>query len=72
LQLLVQRWCVEHGFELVELNPETESDEEEEMALPGLAPTTGIQRVMQALQSHLWPNMQMKGQSLVRSNFYLP
>jgi hypothetical protein len=57
----VQRWCVENGFELVELNPEIESDEEEEMALPGLAPTTGIKRVMQALQSHLWPNMQMKG-----------
>jgi len=52
---------VENRFELVELNPDDDSEDEEDMALPGLAVTTGIKRVMQALKSHLWPNMQMKG-----------
>ncbi|XP_059477788.1 alpha- and gamma-adaptin-binding protein p34-like [Neocloeon triangulifer] len=57
-KLEVQRWCVENHFELVELNPDNEEEEEED--LPGLAVTTGIKRVLQAFESHLWPNMQMK------------
>ncbi|KAF4530762.1 hypothetical protein B566_EDAN007984 [Ephemera danica] len=64
----VQRWCVENKFELVELNPETSSDDEEEdETMPGLAVTTGVHRIVQALHAHLWPNMIMKDSLLLGS-----
>jgi len=54
----VQEWCVEQGFELVELNPELDPEWEEEQ---DFIETTGIKRVVQALHAHLWPNLHMKG-----------
>jgi hypothetical protein len=55
----VQEWCVEHGFELVELNPELDPEWEEEQ---DFIETTGIKRVVQAMHAHLWPNLRMKGE----------
>jgi hypothetical protein len=54
----VQEWCVEQGFELVELNPELDLEWEEEQ---DFIETTGIKRVVQALHAHVWPNLHMKG-----------
>jgi hypothetical protein len=56
--VLVQEWCVEQGFELVELNPELDPEWEEEQ---DFIETTGIKRVVQAMHAHLWPNLHMKG-----------
>ncbi|GLH07862.1 Alpha-and gamma-adaptin-binding protein p34 [Gryllus bimaculatus] len=53
-----QEWCVEQGFELVELNPELDPEWEEEQ---DFIETTGIKRVVQAMHAHLWPNLHMKG-----------
>lgn len=53
-----QTWCVQNGFELVELNPETECDSDVEDDFPE---SVGIKRVIQALGAHLWPNMVLKG-----------
>lgn len=57
-RVTVQEWCVEQGFELVELNPELDPEWEEEQ---DFIETTGIKRVVQAMHAHLWPNLRMKG-----------
>ncbi|XP_069682461.1 alpha- and gamma-adaptin-binding protein p34-like [Periplaneta americana] len=57
-RVAVQEWCVEQGFELVELNPELDPEWEEEQ---DFIETTGIKRVVQAMHAHLWPNLRMKG-----------
>jgi len=57
-RVAVQEWCVEQGFELVELNPELDPEWEEEQ---DFIETTGIKRVVQAMHAHLWPNLHMKG-----------
>nr|CAD7460226.1 unnamed protein product [Timema tahoe] len=53
-----QEWCVDQGFELVELDPELDAEWEAEQ---DFLETTGIKRVVQAMHSHLWPNLRMKG-----------
>lgn len=63
----IQRWCLKNGFELVELNPHVELDNDSE---DDFMETTGIQRIIQALQAHLWPNLEMKEQpGLASSKF---
>nr|CAD7414459.1 unnamed protein product [Timema poppensis] len=57
-KVAAQEWCVDQGFELVELNPELDAEWEAEQ---DFLETTGIQRVVQAVHSHLWPNLRMKG-----------
>uniref|UniRef100_A0A1B6MUC4 Alpha-and gamma-adaptin-binding protein p34 n=1 Tax=Graphocephala atropunctata TaxID=36148 RepID=A0A1B6MUC4_9HEMI len=52
-----QEWCVKQGYELVELNPELDEEWEAEQ---DFIETTGIKRVVQALQAHVWPNLTMK------------
>ncbi|KAJ9584212.1 hypothetical protein L9F63_021447, partial [Diploptera punctata] len=56
-RVTVQEWCVEQGFELVEINPELDPEWEEEQ---DFIETTGIKRVVQAMHAHLWPNLRMK------------
>lgn len=57
-RVTVQEWCVEQGFELVELNPDLDPEWEAEQ---DFLETTGVKRVIQALHAHLWPNLRMKG-----------
>nr|CAD7263171.1 unnamed protein product [Timema shepardi]CAD7574189.1 unnamed protein product [Timema californicum] len=57
-KVAAQEWCVDQGFELVELDPELDAEWEAEQ---DFIETTGIQRVVQAVHSHLWPNLRMKG-----------
>ncbi|KAK3607905.1 hypothetical protein CHS0354_036731 [Potamilus streckersoni] len=54
-RLTVQEWCIDNDFELVELAPEEDSDENDDFP-----ETTGIKRIIQALHAHTWSNLTMK------------
>ncbi|CAG0881534.1 unnamed protein product [Darwinula stevensoni] len=59
---IAQEWCIRNGFELVELDPAPSADNDEvEDAEEGLFQgSCGIPRIFQALNAHIWPNLQMK------------
>ncbi|XP_078097363.1 alpha- and gamma-adaptin-binding protein p34 isoform X1 [Mustelus asterias] len=50
-----QKWCIKYGFELVELNPEEVPDEEDDFP-----ESTGVTRIIQALNANVWSNVEMK------------
>ncbi|XP_028679431.1 alpha- and gamma-adaptin-binding protein p34 [Erpetoichthys calabaricus] len=50
-----QEWCIAHGFELVELEPEVLPDEDDDFP-----ESTGVKRIVQALNANVWSNMEMK------------
>ncbi|XP_075063687.1 alpha- and gamma-adaptin-binding protein p34 [Mixophyes fleayi] len=52
-----QEWCIQHGFELVELNPEELPDEDDDFP-----ESTGVTRVIQALNANVWSNVEMKSE----------
>ncbi|KAI4463891.1 alpha- and gamma-adaptin-binding protein p34 [Holotrichia oblita] len=53
----VKEWCRKRGYEFVVLHStEMESDDEEEI----IKEKKGIDRVIEALQTCIWPNLQMK------------
>lgn len=50
-------WCHENGFEVVSLkNEEEEEDQEDER----FRDKTGVDRILEALESHMWTNMEYK------------
>ncbi|KFQ30907.1 Alpha- and gamma-adaptin-binding protein p34, partial [Mesitornis unicolor] len=49
-----QEWCIKHGFELVELNPEELPDEDDDFP-----ESTGVKRIVQALNANVWSNVVM-------------
>ncbi|XP_030915583.1 alpha- and gamma-adaptin-binding protein p34 isoform X2 [Geospiza fortis] len=51
-----QEWCIKHGFELVELSPEELPDEDDDFP-----ESTGVKRIVQALNANVWSNVVMKG-----------
>lgn len=51
-----QEWCVNKGFELVELEPIIDEDDVDD----DFPETTGVKRIIQALNAHVWPNLVMK------------
>lgn len=59
-------WCLENGFELVELEPEVEEQQEDE---DDFQETVGMKRIVQALHAHTWPNLEMKDESTFRSPY---
>ncbi|KAK6179780.1 hypothetical protein SNE40_012062 [Patella caerulea] len=63
-RIATQKWCIEHEFEMVELEPEETSDSEDDFA-----ETTGIKRIIQALHAHTWPNLCMKENPDVQSPY---
>ncbi|XP_054859007.1 alpha- and gamma-adaptin-binding protein p34 isoform X2 [Eublepharis macularius] len=50
-----QEWCIKHSFELVELNPEEVPDEDDDFP-----ESTGVKRIIQALNANVWSNVVMK------------
>nr|XP_020665678.1 alpha- and gamma-adaptin-binding protein p34 [Pogona vitticeps] len=50
-----QEWCIKHSFELVELNPEELPDEDDDFP-----ESTGVKRIIQALNANVWSNVAMK------------
>ncbi|XP_020781143.1 alpha- and gamma-adaptin-binding protein p34 [Boleophthalmus pectinirostris] len=50
-----QQWCLAHSFELIELNPEDLPDEEDDFP-----ESTGVKRIVQALNANVWSNVEMK------------
>lgn len=55
---MVLEWCVGKGFELVELEPII--DEDSSNVEDDFPETTGVNRIIQALNAHVWPNLVMK------------
>ncbi|XP_075714447.1 alpha- and gamma-adaptin-binding protein p34 [Rhinoderma darwinii] len=52
-----QEWCIQHGFELVELHPEELPDEDDDFP-----ESTGVTRIIQALNANVWSNVEMKSE----------
>ncbi|MEE6503550.1 hypothetical protein FKM82_004854 [Ascaphus truei] len=52
-----QEWCIQHGFELVELSPEELPDEDDDFP-----ESTGVTRIVQALNANVWSNVEMKSE----------
>uniref|UniRef100_A0A7N9DDV5 Alpha- and gamma-adaptin-binding protein p34 n=8 Tax=Cercopithecinae TaxID=9528 RepID=A0A7N9DDV5_MACFA len=50
-----QEWCIRHGFELVELSPEELPEEDDDFP-----ESTGVKRIVQALNANVWSNVVMK------------
>uniref|UniRef100_A0A8C6LD96 Alpha and gamma adaptin binding protein n=1 Tax=Nothobranchius furzeri TaxID=105023 RepID=A0A8C6LD96_NOTFU len=50
-----QQWCLAHAFELVELNPQELPDEDDDFP-----ESTGVKRVVQALNANVWSSVEMK------------
>nr|XP_057931518.1 alpha- and gamma-adaptin-binding protein p34 isoform X2 [Doryrhamphus excisus]XP_057931519.1 alpha- and gamma-adaptin-binding protein p34 isoform X2 [Doryrhamphus excisus] len=50
-----QQWCLRHGFELVELNPQELPDEDDDFP-----ESTGVKRIVQALNANVWSTVEMK------------
>ncbi|CAH1389638.1 unnamed protein product [Nezara viridula] len=57
-KLQVQEFCLKEEFELVELDPVTDVDDECDS--DDFPEATGIKRVCQALEAHIWPNLILK------------
>lgn len=51
-------WCIKKGFELIELYPlnKIKTDKSEQI----IQEKTGVERIIEALQVHMWPNLVMK------------
>ncbi|ORX86633.1 hypothetical protein K493DRAFT_319762 [Basidiobolus meristosporus CBS 931.73] len=47
----IDDWCLEHGFEYIDMDEEAENE------------TTGVHRIVEALESHRWDGMIMNGES---------
>ncbi|KAL4613395.1 alpha- and gamma-adaptin-binding protein p34 isoform X2 [Arapaima gigas] len=50
-----QQWCLAHAFELVELSPEEMPDEDDDFP-----ESTGVKRIVQALNANVWSSVEMK------------
>ncbi|KAM6426433.1 alpha- and gamma-adaptin-binding protein p34 [Liasis olivaceus] len=53
-----QEWCIKHSFELVEFNPEELPDEDDDFP-----ESTGVKRIIQALNANVWSNVVMKNEA---------
>ncbi|XP_044255824.1 alpha- and gamma-adaptin-binding protein p34-like [Tribolium madens] len=50
-------WCLKHGFELIELYPGSQICDQDI-----IEEKIGVERVIEALQTHTWTNLNMKNQ----------
>jgi len=49
-------WCLKRGYEFIELYPKLEDVEDEQDIIPE---KVGVDRVIEALHAHVWPNLVM-------------
>ena len=56
-RLEIQKLCIDNGFELVELNPEIEEEDEEDLE-DDFKETLSFPRIYQALEANVWPHLQ--------------
>ncbi|KAF3423600.1 hypothetical protein E2986_03950 [Frieseomelitta varia] len=57
--VLMIKWCLQNKFELIELNrPDVDASEADSENNK-----YGIERIIEALHAHMWPNMILKGKS---------
>lgn len=63
---LVQKWCIQNDFELVELSPQKQDDGADD---DDFHETTGIKRIIQALHAHTWSNLVMKDNPSIHSPY---
>ncbi|KAM4678278.1 alpha- and gamma-adaptin-binding protein p34-like [Discoglossus pictus] len=61
-----QEWCIQHDFELVELNPEELPDEDDDFTK-----STGVARIVQVLNANMWSNLEMKEEQIFRTYSWL-
>ncbi len=57
---VIQKWCIDNEFELIELNPIIEEEDEDE-SVDDFKESNGILRITQSLQAYNWPFMTLKG-----------
>jgi hypothetical protein len=60
-RIQIQTWCIDNGFEFVELNPTAEEVDDE--VEDDFHESNSYLRIRQALQAHPWPNLTLKGMS---------
>ncbi|CAH0561003.1 unnamed protein product [Brassicogethes aeneus] len=51
------RWCLKQDFELIELYPTIDKSEQEEEIIKE---KFGVDRIKEALETHVWPNLKLK------------
>ncbi|XP_017780288.1 PREDICTED: alpha- and gamma-adaptin-binding protein p34-like [Nicrophorus vespilloides] len=50
-------WCLKRGFEFIEIFPAVEADQEEQDLIEE---KIGVDRIIEALETHIWSNLVMK------------
>lgn len=60
-RIQIQNWCIENGFEFVELNPVAEEMDED--VEDDFHESNSYLRIRQALHAHPWPVLRLKGPS---------
>nr|XP_022921027.1 alpha- and gamma-adaptin-binding protein p34-like [Onthophagus taurus] len=55
-------WCLRYGYELIELYPNNEDNLEQNDEI--IKEKVGVERIVEALQSHIWPNLVMKSKEI--------
>ncbi|GFR19280.1 alpha- and gamma-adaptin-binding protein p34 [Trichonephila clavata] len=58
----ILKWCVQNQYELVELNPAPENEDEDD---ENFKSAKGYDRIIEALQSYTWANLVMKDEKSV-------
>ncbi|CAG0924643.1 unnamed protein product [Notodromas monacha] len=66
-RLRAQEWCIEHGFELVELEPNAGSDDDDDENVP-FGNARGPGRILAALNAHTWSNLVLKEEPDARTS----
>ncbi|XP_019869079.2 alpha- and gamma-adaptin-binding protein p34-like [Aethina tumida] len=63
------RWCLKHEFELIELYPTVDNTHTDEEIIKE---KFGVDRIIEALQTHMWPNLEMKQNDKIPSSKKIP
>ncbi|KAL5005330.1 hypothetical protein ScPMuIL_018786 [Solemya velum] len=64
---MVQQWCTDNEFELVEMSPDEDSDTEIEDAFQE---ATGVKRIIEVLKAQTWSNLVLKDNPKICSPYF--